>query len=88
MEGKRVNHLGYISLLLVAIVLFTLTEKLTGFSYSKFSTGIESQEILSAFDKVVNNYAKVLFLAEIVFYAASSYFLFKKASKITLNTSC
>lgn len=77
--GKRVQHLGYISLLLVAIVLFTLAEKLTGFSYARFGNGVEDQKVFTAFDEMINKYGKVLFLAEILFYAVCSYVVFRKA---------
>lgn len=89
--GKRVQHLGYISFLLVAIVLFTLAEKLTGFSYARLGSGLEDQKVLTAFDEMINKYGKILFLVEILFYAVCSYVVFRKARQnyaehLVLNT--
>lgn len=91
MAGKRVQHLGYISFLLVAIVLFTLAEKLTGFSYARLGSGLEDQKVLTAFDEMINKYGKILFLVEILFYAVCSYVVFRKAKQnyaehLVLNT--
>lgn len=89
--GKRIKHLGYISFLFIAIILFTLTEKLTGFSYSRFGSSEEDQLVLTRFDMMINQYSKWLFLAEILFYSACSYLFFRKARQnyaehLVLNT--
>jgi hypothetical protein len=77
--GKRIDHLGYISFLFIAIILFTLAEKLTGFSYSRFGSSEADQQVLVNFDRIINQYGKWLFLVEIIFYSACSYLFFRKA---------
>jgi hypothetical protein len=78
-NGKRVKHMNYFSLLVVLILVFSLVEHFTSFHYAELTDG--DQEIIGAIDKVLKEYPKFVFIGIIPVYAIFSYLFFRKAKQ-------
>ncbi len=80
-EGKRKDHLNYISLLAILIILFLLIEGITPFHYSALVDSTEEKEILNTLEGVVKKYPKQFFIGAIPIYAFFSLLFFRKAKQ-------
>lgn len=78
-NGKRVSHINYFSMLVLLIMAFSLVEDITPFHYTDLGDGQE--DILKAIDSMLREHPKFIFLAIIPFEAAISYLIFRKAEQ-------
>lgn len=76
-EGKRVKHLPYISLIIALIVFFKIIEDITPFHYAELTE--ENKELMDFVEQKIKHNAKVYYLSLIPFYALFSFLLFRKA---------
>lgn len=76
-NGKRVTHINYFSLLVILILIFSLVENVTPFQYSDLSDG--DQEIFEAIDIALKKYPKFVYIGIIPLLAIFSYLFFQKA---------
>jgi len=77
-DGKRVNHLHFFSLLIVVIILFKLIENWTTFHYSDLTT--TDKERIDFFEEWLKHHAKLFYISLIPIYALSTFLIFKKAA--------
>lgn len=76
-NGKRVSHVNYFSLLLILLLVFSLVEHATPFHFSELVD--DDKEIFDAIDKLLKEYPKFVYIGIIPVYAVFSYLLFRKA---------
>jgi hypothetical protein len=78
-NGKRVTHLNYFTLLVIVLLVFSLVEQLTPFHYSDLTE--TNKEILDGFETLLKKYPKFIYLGIIPFFALFSFILFKRAKQ-------
>jgi len=76
-NGKRVSHINYFSLLVILLLVFSLVEDITPFHLSVLVD--EDKEIFDTIEKILKEYPKFVYIGVIPVYAVFSYFLFRKA---------
>jgi hypothetical protein len=78
-NGKRVKHLNYFTLLVIVLIIFSLGEELTPFHYADL---VEAEkEILNQFETLLKKYPKFIFIGIIPFYAFFSFIFFRRAKQ-------
>lgn len=78
-NGKRVTHLNYFTLLVIVLLVFSLVEQVTPFHYADLKE--TDKEILEGFETLLKKYPKFIYLGVIPFYALFSFIFFKKAKQ-------
>lgn len=78
-EGKRVAHINYFSMLVLLTMVFSLIEHLTPFHYTDLGDG--RNDILKRIDNLLKEHPKFIFLTMIPLQALVSYLLFRKADQ-------
>lgn len=78
-EGKRVNHLNYLSLLVIIILGYSLVEHATPFHYADLSD--TDKEVMNSMELLLKDHPKILFIGVIPFYALFSFLFFRKAKQ-------
>jgi Protein of unknown function (DUF3667) len=78
-NGKRVSHLNYFSLLVILILVFSLVEHITSFHFTDLTDG--DKEIFETIDKALKEYPKFVFIGIIPVYAIFSYLFCRKAKQ-------
>jgi Protein of unknown function (DUF3667) len=76
-DGKRVSHLNYFSLLIIVILLFSMIEEVTPFHFADLSE--DGKEMVSSIEELVKKHPKIVYIGIIPFYALFSFLLFRKA---------
>ncbi len=75
--GKRVKYMNYYGFFGLSILLFSIAESYTGFSYSKLNN---SQDLsMSTLDEFLKNYPKLFYIINIPLNALFSYLCFYKS---------
>lgn len=77
-EGKRVKHFNYFTLILILIAAGQLLGRYTTVSLAELSTD-SSKEMVSGLEKFTKEYPKLVMLAMIPLYSLFSYLLFRKS---------
>jgi hypothetical protein len=75
-QGKRVKHFNYFTLLLIIIAVTHFTGEFTD-NVNSASNSSDSD----GYSRVVEEYAKFIILSFVPFFALASYFLFKKSKQ-------
>jgi Protein of unknown function (DUF3667) len=78
-DGKRVSHLNYFTLLVIALLVFSLIEQITPFHFTDLTES--NSKIYETIDKVMKEYPKFLYIGIIPLYAVFSYLFFGKAKQ-------
>jgi len=78
-QGKRVSHLNYFTLLVIALLVFSLIEQITPFHFTELTES--KNKIFEIIDEVLKEYPKFLYIGIIPWYAVFSYFFFRKAKQ-------
>ena len=78
-NGRRVSHINYFSMLILLIMAFSLVEHITPFHYTDLGDGQE--DILKAIDSMLKEHPKFIFLTIIPLEATISYMIFRKAKQ-------
>jgi Protein of unknown function (DUF3667) len=78
-NGKRVTHINYFSLLVILILVFSMVEQATPFHFYDLSDG--DREIFEAIDKALRKYPKFVYIGIIPLLAVFSYLFFPKAKQ-------
>ncbi|MBL7857717.1 MAG: DUF3667 domain-containing protein [Cyclobacteriaceae bacterium] len=76
-EGKRVNHLPYFSLIIIVIIFFKMIEDITPFHYADLTD--QNKEMLDFVEQTIKRHAKLFYLGIIPLYALFSFLMFRKA---------
>lgn len=89
-EGKRVRHINYFSLLIITVMVYHLAETLTPVGLSELAPEAD-EEVVSRLEGLLSSYPKSFFLAIIPVFALVSWLLFRKAGQnyaehLVLNT--
>ncbi|MBB4807370.1 hypothetical protein HNP38_002674 [Chryseobacterium defluvii] len=77
-QGKRVKHFNYFTLLLIIIAV---THFIGSYEKVKMIDIVENKKNFEGFTKVTKEYAKLIALSWVPFYAFASYILFKKSKQ-------
>ena len=78
-NGKRVTHINYFSLLVILILVFSLVEQATPFHFSDLSDG--DKEIYETIDVALKKYPKFVYIGIIPLLSFLSYLFFQKAKQ-------
>lgn len=78
-NGKRVSHLNYFTLLVIVLLVFSLIEQITPFHFTELID--EKNELFEIIDKVLREYPKFVYIGIIPVYAVFSYLFFKKVKQ-------
>lgn len=78
-NGKRVSHLNYFTLLVIVLLVFSLIEQVTPFHFTELID--EENKIFEIIDKVLREYPKFVYIGIIPVYAVFSYLFFRKAKQ-------
>lgn len=78
-NGKRVAHLNYFTLLVIVLIIFSLVEQLTPFHFADLLE--TDKEILERFEALLKKYPKFIYMGIIPFYALFSFLFFKRANQ-------
>jgi hypothetical protein len=77
-DGKRVSHMHYFSLLIILIIFFKMIENATPFHYSNLTT--TEKESINFFEELVKHNTKIFYISLIPFYALATLIIFRKAN--------
>lgn len=77
-QGKRVKHFNYFTLLLIIIAVIHF---ISGYAKVKSIDLYQDKKVYEGFAKIVKEYAKLIVLSWVPFYAVASYFIFKKSKQ-------
>jgi len=78
-NGRRVAHINYFSMLVLLIMVFSLAEHITPFHYTDLGDGQE--DIWKAIDSLLKEHPKLMFLTIVPLEATISYLMFQKAKQ-------
>ena len=78
-EGKRVRHFNYFTLILLILTLGVVLEQFTPVNPTDIFESVRSNEDIVAFMEMIREYPKVFVLATIPLYAIFSWVFFRKA---------
>lgn len=89
-EGKRIRHINYFSLLIIMVMVYHLAEILTPIRWSALAPEAD-QEVVGRLEDLLRSYPKSFFLAIIPVFALVSWLLFRNAGQnyaehLVLNT--